>query len=110
MIKLYFSFFLVTSPRFNVINCLRSLIVGASSIKDEIIAKEQQKQLEKHLDEIAHLEQSTWEKAILNANLVLILIGAVALYSYFSINPFSPEDLSRIRANLTDMINSGHEQ
>ena len=64
-----------------------------------------QEELAKHLDHIAHLEQSTPEKIILYLNLVIIVCGAVALYVYFSINPFSPEEIAKLRANLTTGVN-----
>ena len=58
-------------------------------------------QQQNELERISHLEQTTLEKLVLYTNLGIILAGAVALYAYFSINPFTSEDIFRIRSNLT---------
>jgi len=74
--------------------------------KDE--EKEQQRKLQEemnnHLDNIAHLEQTTTEKGVLYTNLVLILIGAIVLYVYFSINPFTQEEIEHLRRNANFTI------
>ena len=57
-----------------------------------------------HLDNIAHLEQTTTEKGVLYTNLVLILIGAIVLYVYFSINPFTQEEIDHLRRNANFTI------
>lgn len=50
------------------------------------------------------LEQTTCEKWILNVNLILILSGAIFLYVYFSINPFSTQEIAELQANLNMTI------
>ena len=82
-----------------------NLVSGTGSEDKE--KEEQQLKLQaemaKHLDEIAHLEQGTCQKSFLYSNLILILIGAVFLYVFFSINPFTEEQIDKLRqqANIT---------
>ena len=66
-------------------------------------------QQQNELERISHLEQTPFEKAVLYINLVIILIGAVFLYAYFSINPFTSEEIFHIRSNLNYSI-QGHPQ
>ena len=61
-------------------------------------------QQQNELERISHLEQTPFEKAVLYINLVIILIGAVVLYAYFSINPFTSEEIFDIRSNLNYSI------
>ena len=58
------------------------------------------------LERISHLEQPFWEKTILYINLVIILLGAIGLYVYFSINPFTSEEIVNLRSNLNISISS----
>ena len=51
------------------------------------------------------LEQTTMEKCALYINLFLILTGAVALYVYFSINPFTSEEIAELRSSLNVSVN-----
>ena len=50
-----------------------------------------------HLQQLSTLQQSPLQRGVLYTNLVIILGLAVFLYVYFSINPFSPEQLARFR-------------
>ena len=80
-----------------------NLVSGSEDKEKEEQQLKLQAEMAKHLDEIAHLEQSTWQKSFLYSNLILILIGAVFLYSYFSINPFTEEQIDTLgkQANIT---------
>ena len=51
-----------------------------------------------HLQQLSTLQQSPLQKVVLYTNLVIILGLAVFLYVYFSINPFSPEQLAMFRS------------
>lgn len=43
------------------------------------------------------MEQSGWQRAVLYANLALIVAVAVFFYVFFSINPFTREEVDRLR-------------
>ena len=72
---------------------------NANEERNEIL---RQQEMTKHLNEVANLEQKTWEKLVLYSNLVLILAGGTFLYVYFSISPFTPQELTEIRSKITD--------
>ena len=66
---------------------------------------------------IESLSQSTRDKIVLYINLVIIVAGALGFYVYFSINPFTEEEISRLQklamknishhsGNLVDAISS----
>ena len=46
---------------------------------------------------IESLRQSTRDKLILYTNLLIIVTGAIGFYVYFSINPFSQEEISNLQ-------------
>ena len=46
---------------------------------------------------LADLNQTTFQKTILRLNLGVILLAAVGLYTYFSINPFTIEQIDQLR-------------
>lgn len=68
---------------------LLSLVCGIESHESEEEHLERQKKAdyERRMKSFKSLNQSTFEKIILNANLVLILCIAVGLYIFFSIPP-----------------------
>ena len=49
---------------------------------------------------IESLTQTTRDKVLLYINLVIIVTGALGFYVYFSINPFSDEEI----LNLQDIV------
>lgn len=53
--------------------------------------------MNEHLAELTNLHQETWEKYLLNSMLVVILVAAVALFVYFSISPFTEEEVRDIQ-------------
>lgn len=81
-----------------------NLVSGSEDKEKEEQQLKLQAEMAKHLDEIAHLEQSTCQKSFLYSNLILILIGAVFLYSYFSINPFTDEQIDALRQQVNISI------
>ena len=95
------------SPRFTILARIHKIISnfcnGPNNPEKEIQQRKLQAEMTSHLDEIAHLEQNTYEKTFLYSNLVLILAGAIILYVYFSINPFTQEEIEELRqrANFT---------
>jgi len=46
---------------------------------------------------LADLNQTTFQKTILRLNLGVILLAAIGLYTYFSINPFTIEQIDQLR-------------
>jgi hypothetical protein len=80
----------------------RLFIAAPQDQASELVVR-QEVELAKHLDDIANLKQETWKKVILYINLAIILAGAFALYVFFSINPFTLEEIEALRAaaNLT---------
>lgn len=69
-------------------------ICGFDVSKD---AEEQAVAMNEHLAELTNLHQETWEKYLLNSMLVVILVAAVALFVYFSISPFTEEEVRDIQ-------------
>ncbi|XP_063604901.1 sodium/mannose cotransporter SLC5A10-like isoform X2 [Penaeus indicus] len=69
-------------------------ICGFDVSKD---AEEQAVAMNEHLAELTNLHQETWEKRLLNSMLVSILIIAAACFVYFSINPFTEEEVHDIQ-------------
>lgn len=59
--------------------------------------QEQAVAMNEHLAELTNLHQETWEKYLLNSMLVFILIIAVSFFVYFSINPFTEEEIHDIQ-------------
>jgi len=55
------------------------------------------KEMEEHVQELSTLSQSTTQKVILYTNLVIIVSLALFLYIYFSINPFTSQEIYNLR-------------
>ena len=53
--------------------------------------------LAEHLEAITNLEQSNAQRAILLVNLAVILTGALLLYAYFCISPFTVAEVDELR-------------
>lgn len=53
--------------------------------------------MNEHIAQLTTLHQEPWEKNLLNVMLVIIIITTVACYTYFSINPFSEEEVKEIQ-------------
>jgi len=77
--------------------CLRLLnwILGVETDVED--AAKNHKAMAEHLAQLSTLQQSSMQKVVLYTNLVIILSLAVFLYIFFSINPFSAEELSQFR-------------
>ncbi len=90
-----------SSPHMNSFRrCLRRFLqfIGRGSTEEDERRRAQlQAEMTKHLDEIANLEQTTWEKSFLYVNLVIILAGALAFYIYFTINPFTIDEIQTLQ-------------
>ena len=56
------------------------------------------KEMAEHMQTLSTLHQSTGQKVILYTNLVIIITLALFLYIFFSINPFSPEELLQFKS------------
>jgi uncharacterized membrane protein len=98
-----------SSPKLTIFKRIRMILLGMLGLKknsnNSCIDKnswEVQQQID--LERISHLEQTFWEKIVLYINLVIILLGAIGLYVYFSINPFTSEDIVNLRSNLNISI------
>ena len=78
--------------------CLRFLnwVLGVESDAED--AEKNQKAMAEHLQQLSTLQQSTFQRVILYTNLAIILSLAVFPYVFFSINPFSAEDLGQFRS------------
>ena len=85
--------------------CLRLLnwILGVESDAED--AEKNQKAMAEHLQQLSTLQQSTFQRVILYTNLAIILTLAVFLYVFFSINPFSAEELSQFRSEAINKTN-----
>ena len=70
--------------------------------EDEDLEKDQEKEMEEHIQKLSNLEQSTLQKVLLYSNLVIIVFLAIFLYVYMSISPFSEEELDRFEAVAFD--------
>jgi len=78
--------------------CLRFLnwILGVETDAED--AEKNQKAMAEHLQQLSTLQQSSFQRVILYTNLAIILSLAVFLYVFFSINPFSAEELGQLRS------------
>ena len=90
-----------TSPQMTIVDRLRGFVMRLLGYnQNEALEEKQQRQnqqeVNRHLNEVAALEQKTWEKFLLYSNLVVILAGGIALYVYFSISPFTSEEIAEI--------------
>ena len=56
------------------------------------------------LQVIESLRQSTRDKIILYINLLVIVTGSIGLYVYFSINPFSQEEVLNLQKEVLNNI------
>ena len=59
--------------------------------------KKNLRDLAEHLEAITNLEQSRAQRAILLVNLGIILTGALLIYVYFCINPFTAAEIDQLR-------------
>ena len=77
--------------------CIRFLnwILGVETDAED--AEKNHKAMAEHLQQLSTLQQSTFQRVILYSNLAIILSLAVFLYVFFSINPFSDEQLDQFR-------------
>ena len=69
---------------------------------DQDLEKDQEKEMEEHIQKLSNLEQSSFQKVLLYSNLVIIVFLAVFLYVYMSISPFSDEELDRFETVAFD--------
>ena len=95
-----------TSPRLTILDRLRGFVLrflGFNQNPDleEKQQRQNQQEVNRHLNEVAALEQKTWEKFLLYSNLVVILAGGIFLYVYFSISPFGSEEIAEIRSGIS---------
>ena len=60
-------------------------------------ARKNHRELADHLDSITSLTQSSAQRKILLLNLFVILTGALLLYVFFCINPFTPAQIDALR-------------
>ena len=59
--------------------------------------KKNRRDLAEHLEAITNLAQSRAQRVILLVNLAVILTGALLLYVYFCINPFTVAEIDELR-------------
>ncbi|KAG0721960.1 Sodium/myo-inositol cotransporter [Chionoecetes opilio] len=71
---------------------------------DSVEAQQQNLAMNEHIAQLGHLHQEKWENNLLNVMLVVILMVMVSLYTYFSINPYTEEEVFAIqRAKLHEL-------
>ncbi len=63
-----------------------------------------QHEQDQHLEALTSLEQSTWQKAVLYLNLIIIIGVAIFFYSYFCFSPFTKEEIDNFRIQAFDRI------
>ena len=56
-----------------------------------------QREMDQHLESVSSLHRSRTQKAILYANLAVILGLAVFMYAYFCVSPFTAEEIDAFR-------------
>ena len=98
-----------SSPKLTILKRFRLMVLQIFGLKKSgtgIDTKSWQIQQQNDLERISHLEQTTCEKIVLYINLAIILTGAIVLYAYFSINPFTSEEIANLRSNLNISIRS----
>ncbi|XP_063843627.1 sodium/mannose cotransporter SLC5A10-like isoform X1 [Scylla paramamosain] len=67
-------------------------------------AQQQIMAMNEHIAQLTNLHQKKWENYLLNFMLVVILLVMMGLYTYFSINPFTQEEVRDIqRAKLHEL-------
>ncbi|KAK8741292.1 hypothetical protein OTU49_002601, partial [Cherax quadricarinatus] len=60
-------------------------------------AQQQAIAMNEHITQLTNLHQERWESYLLNFMLVIILILTLVLYTFFSINPFTTEEVYEIQ-------------
>ncbi|MPC42544.1 Sodium/glucose cotransporter 4 [Portunus trituberculatus] len=60
-------------------------------------AQQQIVEMNEHIAQLTNLQQEKWENYLLNIMLVVILLVMMGLYIYFSINPFTQEQVHDIQ-------------
>ena len=64
-----------------------------------LLQQQQVLAMNEHIAQLTNLQQKKWEDYLLNVMLIVILLVMVSLYSYFSINPFTQEEVYAIQRN-----------
>lgn len=60
--------------------------------------------MNEHIAQLRTLHQEKWERYLLNTMLVIIIVVAIVMYTVFSINPFTEEEVLKIqRAKLHEL-------
>lgn len=54
-------------------------------------------EMEMHVAQTSSLKQSPWEKKVLRTNLIIIVLSAIGLYAFFSVNPFTTQEIDHLR-------------
>ena len=60
-------------------------------------SEKHQREMEQHLEAVSSLRRTKAQKIILYINLAIILTLAVFLYAYFTVNPFTNEEIDLLR-------------
>ncbi|XP_068221656.1 sodium/myo-inositol cotransporter-like isoform X2 [Palaemon carinicauda] len=60
-------------------------------------AQEENNAMNEHIAQLTNLHQEPWESRLLNTMLIIIIIITLVLYTYFSINPFTKEEVYDIQ-------------
>lgn len=63
--------------------------------------------MNEHIAQLSNLHQEKWENYLLNFMLVLILLVMAVLYIYFSINPFTQEEVYAIQRTKLQELGYG---
>ena len=53
--------------------------------------------MNQHIAELTHLQQLKWEKIVLNTMLIIVIAVTIALFTFFSMNPFTKEEVYEIQ-------------
>ena len=88
-------------------NCCLTMCNWILGFKDDQMEGGHEKEMEKHIEQLSTLEQSTLQKIILFINLVLIISLSIVLFIVMSINPFTDEQLDVFKSiafNKTHLI------
>jgi len=64
---------------------------------DSVVEEKNHQEMAEHVQNLSTLAQTTGQKVILYTNLLIIISLAIFLYIFFSINPFSVEELDHFR-------------
>ena len=60
--------------------------------------------MNQRIAQLTNLHQESWERKLLNTMLVVIIIVTIVLFTYFSINPFSVEEVKEIQRKRLDEL------